>query len=72
VKIPALLDEGRLDVSTSLFKINLQNNHATLHWNPRCHVTLSLGYGLKLHVVAFYITNFQNILHWWRLWWLWF
>jgi hypothetical protein len=63
VKILALLDEGRLDASTSLFKIIMQNNHATLCWNPHCHVTLSLGYGLELHLVAFYITNFQNILH---------
>jgi len=66
MKIPTLLDEGRLDVSAFFFKIIMKSNHvATLEPPLPCnHV---IGLGPKLNLIAFYITNFQSILHWWRL-----
>jgi hypothetical protein len=66
VKIPTLFYEGRLDVLASFFKIIMKNNHVAV-LEPPLPCNLAIGLGPKLHLVAFCITDFQSILHWWRL-----
>ncbi len=58
MKIPTLLDEGRLDVSTFFFKIIMKSNHvATLEPPLPCNLVIRLG--PKLNLVSFTSLTFK-------------